>query len=279
MATRCAGEDRGLERFNEYCTWAPHQRPLLDDLQDGRLDDFSEVDAALVIAGHSEDEIASFRQTLNASIRRLRAGYDRRASQQSRLRNIFSHLSREFLHGNYEPELFDIGRTLSTGDFNCLTATLLYKATCQRFGIEVVASWEPSHVCCWSPLAGDTGYVVETTADSTENAIGQLSHVDQLPTRQLDSTQLVAKVFYNRGVSEMKAGDYGAALGSTWAGSLLDPLDNAAQSNVRACLNNWALTAAEANDPELARRLLEAGVRLDPDYQPFTRNREILFRD
>jgi len=60
---------------------------------------------------------------------------------------------------------------------------------------------------------------------------------------------------------------------------LLDPQDQPAWSNLRACFNNWALAAVESDQLELAERLLDEGMRFDPTYKPFSRNRALLLGD
>lgn len=268
-----------FDRYQELSGWSLSDRQVLDDLGDGRLDKHTLFDASLLIAGHEEEKIATYRHLLSQSIRRCRDKVRIHESPQSRLRVIFGHLSNEFLHGEYRAELYDVGTTMSEGDFNCLTATILFQALCKAFDIDVIALWEPSHVQCWSPRSPRNGYIIETTASSPENAVSKLSLSSRLKNRQLTSSELVAKVFYNRGVEALTNERFSSALSTTWACAVLDPQDTSAQSNLRACINNWALSASQAGNQVLARKLLDEGMRLDSNYEPFTRNRSILLNE
>lgn len=276
-ASCVAARDLDLRRFEEFAHWSERENLLVDDLSDGNLDQYSPLEAALVIGGYEDEQIAVFLAQLNGCAAKCRDRLHAATSRQARLRVVFEHLSADFLQGKYQADLYDVGRTISFGDFNCLTATILFQTLCRSFAIEIEAIWEPSHVRCWSSLSPDSGYLVETTAGQPKDAVGPMTLQSGLKARVLSDTQLIAKVFYNRGVRMMKSGDYSVALVSTWASCQLDSQDQPAQSNLRACLNNWALAAVSADDLRLADRLLDRGLRLDPTYEPFTRNRSILF--
>ncbi len=270
------GVELDFDRYREYATWSQGEHALIADLADRSLDQHSTLEAALSAAGTSRQRIAELQKVMRESSSRCRAKLGSERSTRRRLQVVFQHLSDEFLTGEYRAELYDSGRTLAKGDFNCLTATILFQALCRANSIEVEAAWQPAHVRCWVPVAGGTGYLVETTASSPRNAIGPLSLQQDHSHRLLSDAELVGKVYYNRGVSTMKTGAYPTALISTWAGCLIDPRDQPAHSNLRACLNNWALAAYQNKDLPLARQLLEEGIRLDPSYEPFLKNREIL---
>ncbi len=276
-AQSVAARDLDLRRFDEFAQWNERETALVEDLSDGKLDDYSPLEAALVIGGYQDAQIADFHAQLDGCAAKCRRQLNSAQSRQARLRVVFEHLSADFLQGNYQADLYDVGRTLSLGDFNCLTATILFQTLCRSFAIDVDAIWEPSHVRCWSSLSPDAGYLVETTAGESADAIGAMMLQSRLRARALNDTELVAKVFYNRGVRMMKSGEYSLALVSTWASCQLDAQDQPAQSNLRACLNNWALAAVSAEDLSLAGRLFHQGIKLDPTYEPFRRNQAILF--
>jgi tetratricopeptide (TPR) repeat protein len=241
------------------------------DLDDQQLDEHSLLEAALIVAGHDRTTVLQYMGILAESTARCAVKLGPNDSHQSKLQTIFQHLATEFLRGEYRPNLHDVGRTVSDQSFNCLTATILFQSLCKSFSIEIDAVWEPSHVKCWSR----TGIMIETTAASAEFATTPKS-LDQLTGRRLSSPELLAKVFYNRGVSALQDERFSAALSSTWCSCLLDPLDSSAQANLRACLNNWALSALQQDNLALAKELLKEGLQLDPHYEPFSRNLALL---
>lgn len=275
VATAEGAPDFG--RFADYYSPTIGERVILEDLADDQLDDYSLVEAALLIGGQRGEAVHRYMRLLQASTQRCLTKVSSSDSPGERLSTIFHHLREDFLYGDYCPDLYDVSRTLSAGDFNCLTATLLFRHLCHAAAINVMAIWEPSHVQCWLAITPTRGYIIETTADSPQQAISQLERSGGVQGRFISQKELLGKVFYNKGVSCLKSDDYAGALGGTWVSCLLDPSDSAAQSNLRACLNNWALWAADHSDLVLADRLLEEGLELDPAYEPFARNRAILF--
>ena len=267
-------------RFRDFAAWQPAEVELLDDLSDGQLDQ-SLLEAALIVGGHDLAQVAALETAFRKSCRRCRERFPRLQQQtlEQQCRILFDHLKSSFLDGEYVPDLCDVGATISSGKFNCLTATILYQTLGQEFGLSVQAAWEPAHVRCWVPSeSGRAGYLVETTADRTTAAVSGLYPRQMLRERPLSKEQLLGKVFYNRGVRELERDDFRSAICSTWASCLLDPTDIPAKNNLRACLNNWALQASKRDQIGFAIRLLDAGLQLDPDYEPFSRNLELLRR-
>ena len=268
-----------FDRFSGFCTRLPAEQELLNDAADGSLDDCSLLRASLICAGHSEDNASRLENEFRASVTRCQRVVEAAAEGRAK-EAIFGHLKDDFLYGAYRSELCDAGRAIAQGEFNCLTATILYQAFCHEFSIEVEALWEPSHVRCWVVLDGDgSGCVVEATASSVAEAVGPRTTRQALADRLLTSSELLGKVLYNRGVTALLQEQFDVALSATWASCLLDPLDQPAWNNLRACLNNWALAALESDRRELAKSLLDAGIRLDPDYEPFRRNWALLIGD
>lgn|GEM_PF-4706522 len=279
ITTRIEINPRVFQRFDEFATWPTNEWHLLKDVADSKLEDHSLFDASLIVAGHDKKEIAELQGKLTESIRRCTSKLkaDKKSqTTRSQLQAIFQHIAEEFLHGEYRADLFDVGRTIKTGEFNCLTATVLFHSFCKANALEVRVLWEPSHVQCWAPMSGASGYLIETTASSPTNAVSPLSNIASIKGRQLSPTEFVGKIFYNRGVRALNNDKYPAALISTWACCVLDADDRPAQSNLRACINNWALFSAQQANVAMVQRLFDVGMKLDPKYEPFSRNRAIL---
>ena len=272
-------DQQQCNRFLEFSEWQPIEKEILHDLRDGQLDQRNLIEAALVVGGNDGGQIVSLRSSFKQSCERCRAMMKVRPqeSMKERIQQLFEYFVSNHLYGEYTPDLCDVGKTISTGEFNCLTATILFRALCEEFDIEVFAAWEPSHVRCWIPSEAESaGYLVETTADNPVAGVSGLYPTSKLNERRLTSEELLGKVFYNRGVRALQSDQFSLALTSTWASCLLDTKDVPAQNNLRACLNNWALSASQHDDSKFAIRLLDAGLQLDPNYEPFFRNRRLL---
>ena len=264
-------------RWADLCQYNADQLRVLQDAEDGRLDEVSLFRASLLAAGHSLAEARLWEVEFAAFVRRCRARLSA-ISPTGRQRQLFAQLQQECLSGAYQADLCDVSQTISGAAYNCLTATILYQRLCAEFGITAEALWEPAHVRCWVVLAEGEGLTVETTATTPRDALGERGSRAQVMGRFLSRTELLGKVLYNQGVQALRREDYSTALATTWASLCLDPEDAPAASNVRACLNNWALWAVQHDDLAFARRLLVAGNTFDPDYVPFRRNLSLLSR-
>lgn len=263
-----------FDRFQAWCDRPAAERELLRDASDGKLDQCTVLQASLRCAHHSPASMDRCERIFSDAVQQCRTAMGQSESRPEV--EIFRVLHTNFLYGKYNPDLYDVGKTLQNGEFNCLTATILYQALCREFSLTVTALWEPSHVRCWLSQGEDTGRPIETTASTVRNAVGGTCDMVDLDDRLLTDTELLGKILYNKGVQALTKEEYASALAATWASYELDALDYPAFSNLRACLNNWALQAHEAGDRQLAADLLDEGLRLDPDYDPFRRNRALL---
>jgi tetratricopeptide (TPR) repeat protein len=90
--------------------------------------------------------------------------------------------------------------------------------------------------------------------------------------RQLTDVQLLAKVYYNRGVSQLETQDYASALDLLKTSLALDPEDEPARNNLLAAYNNWALKLCDAGNFAAASDKLAAGRAIDAQYGPLQTN-------
>src|SRR5690606_27981556 len=90
--------------------------------------------------------------------------------------------------------------------------------------------------------------------------------------REIGELELLAKIDYNRGVAHLAAARFPEAEQEFRLSLQLDPLDQAAQENLLAALNNWALALSDQAEFEQAARLLERGRAVNPDYGPLRAN-------
>ena len=262
-----------LQRFATYCLPSSSEIELLKDLQDGALDSRSLVEAALVAAGHTDHAtLEGFQRRFLGHVHDCRRQLDTELAYREQAAVIYRYMHGEILRAGFEPDRCDLGQTITDGRYNCLTATILFQALCEEFDLSTEVIWQPAHVSCRVGDPTSAGVLVETTLPRWHDATSPGEAMDQAPARTLNEAGLIAKVFYNRGVTAMRQQRFAVALSTTWASCLLDPEDDQAQANLRACLNNWALASAVSGDMNTARQLLQEGLRLDPEYLPFQRN-------
>ena len=210
---------------------------VIHDLADGSLDSLDLVSAAILLGGEIEIE------QLNECRNRM---FDLQSQLSRQIRPHDSHrqvtklvlraMHDRILTGPYEPGCCSLHDTIQGGPHNCVMSTILFQSLARLLGLDVKPLALPQHVRC-RIIEGQSSFDVETTSsDGTD--------VSRSPTdssRVLSDCELLAKVLYNRGLQDLKAGNYSAALDSTELSYQLDPRHQSAEENVVAIINNWAL--------------------------------------
>jgi tetratricopeptide (TPR) repeat protein len=180
---------------------------------------------------------------------------------------ISNYLHQQLLTGTYQITASSPAETLRSGDYNCLSATILFQAVCQRLALPAQAMGTTGHV--YSRVGTELPIDVETTLPEWRQSTMRQQSVT---ARELTDVQLLAKVYYNRGVRLLQERDYREALQSAWHSCQLDPADTVARRNLLASINNWALELCEENEYQAASSLLSHGRQLDASYRPFDTN-------
>jgi len=239
---------------------------LLVDAADGKLDHFSLFDAAVIASGVTgAEEVA----TCRARFREFRDSFTgemtKKSSSRRRAEKIFRRVHQELLTGQYRASCTELHRTLDDGHYNCVTATILYRCLCADFGIPVKTIAETGHV--YALLVSDRPVVIQTTSPDGFTASDTIDG-----GRRITDVQLVAKIYYNRGVSLLEERRFRDALDLLEIGHRLDQQDAIAWKNILACMNNWALSECDAGRFQRAAELLSRGLDMAPDYRPFLDN-------
>ncbi len=246
---------------------------LLEDAADGSLDAFTLYEAVLIAEGVQDrfqraSALKCFQQRLQSDQlqKPIAAGQD--ASPQAVYRQLYSL----FLTGQYNVACSELNRTMATGDYNCLTATVFFCELAANHGLTVVPLADRSHVYCRVFHRGEWTNVQTTCPDWNDaTSIGSHSRfgteTPEAPVgRGLSAANLVAKSFYNRGVRLLEQKQFCASVAAFFASVQLDPGDDAARENLLAALNNWSLALADDDQLEQAVRVVEAGLQIDPKH-------------
>ena len=239
------------------------------DLMDGQLNDFKLLEAALVINGIEKTErIDALIADLKKRSQSL--GSNLPEEEEKRARAIFDWLHAEMLKGAYQASCSDLAKAIRFGDYNCVTATLLYYWLCERHDVPCHLLAAPSHVL--AEIHSLTPSRVETTCKkwfelSPENQVNRYASL-----RVLTEVQFLAKLYYNRGVNQLDERKFSDAIVSFRRSVELDRRDEAARENILAAYNNWALAECDGKNFGFAIKVLEEGIRLDPNYKPFRAN-------
>ncbi|MCL2622624.1 MAG: tetratricopeptide repeat protein [Planctomycetaceae bacterium] len=324
----CKGSTPTAPRHYRFALAMPNslERDLFDDSADGTWQRWDIVSAALVAEGLSDrSRVDAYRDQVTTIVRQV-------PSQEKGhlVQTIFETLHHRFLTGKYDVACTNLAQAIDTGDFNCVSATVLFHAMAQQAGLDVCglemrghalsrvrfdqqvidlettcADWfqlseherrradHPSHV------GYDTAYFaarrqMPQTVDQSLNALRALDVRKEtvrsalhdpadfpptLPTndfisgfREISDVQLIATIYYNRGVDELTEGHFSAAAAANIKALQLDPQNENAWRNLMATFNNWAIARASEGDYLNAAQLLDEGRFIDDGYELFPAN-------
>lgn len=249
------------------------------------------LDAALFAAGTTDD---AERQRLIRDYEQWLHGIDEEALPQdtkARAAAIFRRLHADVLTGRYLARCSDVAAALQRGDFNCVTATVLYLHAARKFGMQATALATDGHVLC-RVRDGQNPFEIETTCPrwfELTRRQADAARAERRPSRgrattascrvrQLSDEQLIAKIYYNRGVACFRHKQYEQGLHWTRVSLQFDPHDEIARGNVLAGLNNWALALCEQQEFARAAKLLDELRSLDPEYPTLDENEAHVYR-
>jgi tetratricopeptide (TPR) repeat protein len=247
------------------------EQQLVADARDGKLQQFELMEAALIAGG-------VFDPAQRAEILRIRdaryAALDLPAIKQLPLARrpaaVLTKMHREILFGKFHPNATLIQETLATGDFNCVTATLLFHDLCTRCGLNAEIVAQSGHVC--SRLGAPHFAEVETTRRDWFSRATADGKPAESARRVITPTELVSRIYYNRALAALEQKEFATAIQLLERALVLDPQDHDAQENLLAGLNNWALALCEAGKHAAAAERVAAGLQLNAKYAPLLSN-------
>ncbi|HYW79554.1 MAG TPA: hypothetical protein VE890_08250 [Thermoguttaceae bacterium] len=285
-ATKPLASPQTLERFTEGVS--PLEQRLVADAADGRLDEHSLIRAALVASGVGREKaLADYLRRYDKLVERLRhtSSVTSADTPQARAEAVFEFLHTRLLRGQYHLNCTDVREALDNGRYNCVSASVLFNCMADAVGLEVCGLEIPGHAMS-RLLIGDTSLDIETTcpdwfrlkhdpdrrAAAVENTLGATAVTGRREVRAVSPVQLVAMIYYNRGVDLLAEKRFAEAASANAKALQLDPQSTAAWGNLLATINNWAIAQGNAQRFAEASDLLRQALALEPEYQSFTTN-------
>ena len=264
------------------------EQRLFADAADGRLDEFSLFEAALVASGvDGVEALQSYERQLDGLVRRLRASGTVKGPPRQQAQAVFEFMHRRILRSGYRLNCTDLRAVVDEGRFNCVSASVLFNVLAGRFGLEACGLEVPGHAMSCLILP-DGKLEVETTcprwfqlthnpqeqAEAVRRALGRGRGEPPLPgeCREVSGVELVATIYYNRGVDLLAAKQFADALSANAKALRLDPKSETSWGNLLAVLNNWAIYLSSSGHYAQAIQLLQQGLQLEPDYKTFLIN-------
>ncbi len=244
------------------------ERRLLLDAADGELDEHDFIAATLIASGvASGEELAKWRrdyESIVAATELPDAG-----TLDDRLQAIQTALHERFLIGRYVASASDLRTTIARGDYNCLTALAIHWDLCCRSGLSLEIGAQPGHV----HLLLAEGIAIEPGAS---RPTGQHQSSVSRASRRLTVPELLGKFYYNRGVEQLRSGQFQAGLALLETSLQLDPADRDARENLAAGFNNWAVEQCRRERYDLAAPLIAQGLAIEPAFAPLVANRRLV---
>ena len=256
---------------------------LLADAADGRLDRFTLLQAALISGGIDQaEQLRTVQERLEVKWRELSLPSISQLPPKERVRFVLAGVHRLLLTGSYKADCTEPHATVETGDFNCVTATILFMELNRRHGVATTSVAVPGHV--YARVKHAPAVDIQTTCrewmDVLEGRVAsaeakallrQMAERDQ-QSRELSDVELLGKVYYNRGVSLLEQQDFSGAVAILHTSLKFDKLDQPARNNLLAAYNNWALALCDQGDYAAAAAKLAEGHKYDPHYAPLLTN-------
>ncbi len=258
---------------------SPDEQSLFADAADGKLDQWSYEEAALIASGV---RTAQDRAPYLARLAVIEAGAAQAVGNGpafERGGRLLRWLYQSGALKSYTKDQTDLSTLLDTGNYNCVSSALLYAVVGRHLGLDVRAIEVPDHA--FAVLYDGTLHAdVETTVAAGFNPdrdpkslslFERLTGFSRPPAdkrelrREVGDIGLVAVVYYNHGVLDYLAGRNALALADYFRALSLDPENISAVQNTLATLGNWSLELSRAQKFQDAVQELAVGLALAPD--------------
>ena len=100
------------------------ERQLVSDAADGKLDDWSLLEASLIASGCTDKTALAIYQ--KRFVRTLNRLHSQLPDQPKSSRRVLQQLHTTWLTGRFKNHCNDMRVTLQSGDYNCVTSTTLF---------------------------------------------------------------------------------------------------------------------------------------------------------
>jgi hypothetical protein len=198
---------------------------------------------------------------------------------------VFDFMHNTVLRGGYRLEATDLRMAFDDGRFNCVSASVLFNCLAEGAGLHCSGLEMPDHTMSRVFLA-DGFLDLETTCPrwfQERNEPAQpaeaASKTDKKPLkrdysllREVTPVQMMAMIYYNRGVDYMTDKRFSEAAAVNAKALRLDPENATARGNFLATLNNWSIDWCASRHYRAAEKLLKEGIAFDKEYPKFQQN-------
>ncbi len=281
MADRAAPAEPKIKRpSNEILAprFSDLEQRLFAQIHDGSFGDFSLLEAGLVAGGVERcDELRRYCSRFDTLVDALRRSGKVRGTPRQRAEALFTFLHQSILTGGYRLQASDLRQVFDHGRFNCVTASLLFNCLAAGFDLKAVGLELPGHAMSRLDLPDETLDIETTCPRWFSRSDPPPAAAGRRPLRQISEVELVATIYYNRGVDLLAEKRFAEAVAANAKAVRLDPQNATAKGNFLAAINNWAIDLGTSGDYPKAAELLRLGLATDPSYGAFHANYVQLF--
>jgi len=276
-----------------HVTVSDDEASLYRDAADGKLDDWSFAEAALLSSGIADAaERRKYLKQIDRIAMRAVAAVASAKTPNEKGERLLRWLHQNVMRSGYEANQTDLARVLASGKFNCVSSATLYNIVGRRLGLDLRGIEVPDHA--FSILYVGSKHVdVETTNSHGFNPARDPRILERfkeqtgfhyIPDRHADKrrevtdTGLLALTCYNHGVLHSEEKQYALALADYFRALSLDPEFPSAIQNALSVFANWSNELSENAEHERAVRVVTTGLRLAPEDQNLLHNRKAIWQ-
>lgn len=252
------------------------EKSLFDDARDGQLDSYSMIDAAFIASGlPDEDALGAYRQKYSSLLAGARRLAGREETDYARAKAAFDYLHSKLLR-TYGLHSVDMIGVFARGEYNCVSATVLFNAILEDLNLQSWGVLVPSHAYSIVRVEG-RDVEVETTSPRgfdparTDEAYHQLlkqygldgalfnsgagrakgaSLIREVEgeKKPVGNLTMIAVIYSNLAAARVRDGDLEGALANFVKASALSSENPHFQRSRDALLNNLVVDLVEAGN-------------------------------
>lgn len=281
------------DTFGDAVQVANVERQLFEDAEDGRFDQFSFGEAALIASGVTDETLRKqYLERLDDWEAAVRQALRNSDGPMDRGRKLLKFIHEGPMKGGYVSEQTDLSQIIERQTFNCVSSATLYNVLARRLGLDARAIEVPDHafsivydgashadVETTTPLGFDPARDPQARHEfERETGFRYIPESHRDERREIGETGLVAIIYYNHGVSHLRDKRYAAALKANFCALSLDREFASAVQNTLATLVKWSGTLGEDAQFDRALDVVRAGLALAPEDYSLRNNRDYLWQ-
>ena len=270
----------------------PDEESLFEDARDGRFDEWSFAEAALLASGVQDPQQ---RKRYLEKLDKLEKSAHNATSDYTKPFQKGEALLKWMHHGplasGYISKQTDLSTLLDTKTYNCVSSATFFNIMARRLGLDARAIEVPDHAFS-IVYDGSQHADVETTTLSgfnpsrNRNALqdfvnktgfSYIPERNRNKRREIGESGLIAVTYYNHGVALTEDKQYYEALIWYFRALSLDPNFKSAVKNVLSVLANWSVQLVEDKKFEQATDVLSLGLELAPADRTLLHNQKFVW--